>query len=122
MAPKPLISIIEDDVSLQMALVRLVRSLGYEALGFASAEGFIESGTMQGCSCVVTDIQMPGMSGIDLKRLMNARECRVPVIMITAHAEPELERNAVASGALCFLRKPIDSDALVNCFARALQS
>jgi FixJ family two-component response regulator len=117
----PLISIIDDDPSLQKALVRLVHSLGYEARGFASAEEFLESGAMWSCSCIVTDIQMPGMSGIDLKRLMDERECSVPVIMITARTERELEQGALASGALCFLRKPIDPDVLVDCFARVLK-
>jgi FixJ family two-component response regulator len=116
-----LISIIDDDPSLQNALVRLVRSLGYAARGFASAEEFIESGAMRSCSCVVTDIQMPGMSGFDLKRLLDERGCLVPVIMITAHAEPELEKSALASGALCCLRKPIDPNALVECFAKVLK-
>jgi FixJ family two-component response regulator len=116
-----LISIIDDDPSLQKALVRLVRSLGYAARGFASAEEFLGSGAMRSCSCIVTDIQMSGMSGIDLKRLMDERGCPVPVIMITAHTEPELEQSALASGAVCLLKKPIDPNVLVDCFARVLK-
>jgi FixJ family two-component response regulator len=120
-AANTLISIIDDDLSLQKALVRLVRSLGYAARGFGSAEEFLESGAMKSCSCIVTDIQMPGMNGIDLKRLMDERNCLVPVIMITARTEPELEQGALASGALCFLRKPIDPNALVDCLAKVLK-
>jgi FixJ family two-component response regulator len=121
-AAKPLIGIIDDDPSLQKALVRLVRSFGYDARAFASAEEFLESGSMSSCSCIVTDIQMPGMSGIDLKRLMDERQCTIPVIMITARTDPELEYSARASGAHCFLRKPLQSGALMDCLARALKS
>jgi FixJ family two-component response regulator len=120
-APKPLIGIIDDDPSLQKALVRLVRSFGYDARGFASAEEFLQSGSMSSCSCIVTDIQMPGMSGIDLKRLMDEQGCSVPVIMITARTEPELEHTARASGAHCFLRKPLETDLLMDCLTRALE-
>ena len=121
MATDPLISIIDDDPSLQKALVSLVRSLGYTARGFASAEEFLEAGAASACSCIITDIQMPGMSGIDLKRLMDERECAVPVIMITARTEPDLEQSAFASGAFCFLKKPIDPNVLVDCLARVLK-
>ncbi|ULJ72994.1 response regulator transcription factor [Rhizobium gallicum] len=88
MAGEPLISIIDDDQAMRSALVRLIRSLGYVARGFASAEEFIEAGVMSGCSCVITDIQMPGMSGIHLTRLIAERQSEVPVILITARTEP----------------------------------
>jgi FixJ family two-component response regulator len=117
-----LISVIDDDESLQKALVRLIRSLGYAARGFASAEEFIASGHLQSCACVVTDIQMPGMSGIDLKRYLDQRGCSIPVIMITARTEPEIQQSAHASGAHCFLRKPVDSSVLIDCLARALKA
>lgn len=122
MTAKPMIVVIDDDLSLQKALVRLMRSYGYGAVGFASAEEFIKSDAMQSCACVITDIKMPGMSGIDLKRLMMDRACPVPVIMITARTEPELELSALASGAHCFLRKPIDSNDLIDCLVRALKA
>lgn len=121
MAAEPLISIIDDDLSLQNALVRLIRSLGYDARGFASAEEFLESGVIPDCSCVITDIQMPGMNGIELKRVMDECECSVPVIMITARTEFGLEEAALASGALCFLRKPIDTKVLFEWIGRALK-
>jgi FixJ family two-component response regulator len=119
-AAEPLICIVDDDPSLQKALVRLIQSLGYAARGFASAEAFITSDIMPACSCVVTDIQMPGMSGIDLKRFMNASDCRVPVIMITARTEPDLEQSALSAGAICFLRKPVDTTLLSDCLVKAL--
>lgn len=122
MAAEPLIGIIDDDQSLRTALVRLIRSLGHGARGFASAEEFIQSGAMASCSCVITDIQMPGMNGIDLTRLIAGHQPPLPVIVITARTEPGLEENAVASGALCFLRKPIDTTILVECLERALKA
>ncbi|PRD43082.1 response regulator [Phyllobacterium phragmitis] len=82
---------------------------------FASAEEFLESGVISDSSCVITDIQIPGMSGIALKRTMDERGCCIPVVMIPARAELGLEEKALASGALCFLRKPIDAKALAEC-------
>ena len=117
----PLISIIDDDESMRKAVVALVRSAGYDAQGFASAEDFLGSGTIRGSACIITDIQMPGMSGIELKRHLAASQNTVPVIMITARHDPDLEGQAIASGAACFLRKPFDGDALVRCLEDALE-
>lgn len=114
---EPLISVIDDDDSLRLALVRLIHSLGYSALGFASAEEFIASGALSGCACVITDIQMPGMSGIELVAELQSP---VPFIMITARSEPELEASAMANGAMYFLRKPVDTKVLVDCIRNAL--
>ena len=122
MAPAPLISIIDDDDSLRRALVRLIRSLGYDVRGFGSAEEFAESGATEKFACIITDIQMPGMSGIELKQLLSTRDCTVPVIMITARHEAGLEEKALAAGAACFLRKPFEADVLIACLERALKS
>jgi FixJ family two-component response regulator len=117
----PLISIIDDDESMRAAVAALVRSSGYQVRGFASAEEFLACGAIQGFACVITDIQMPGMSGIELKRHLAASQCSLPVIMITAREEPGLEESAIASGAVCFLRKPFEADALISCLERALR-
>jgi FixJ family two-component response regulator len=98
----PLISIIDDDDSMRNAVVALVRSAGYEARGFASAEEFLASGEVQSFACVITDIHMQGMSGIELN--------------------PDLEGKARASGAACFLRKPFDADLLIGCVESALKT
>jgi FixJ family two-component response regulator len=119
--PGPLISVIEDDGSLRGALVRLIRSLGYDARGFGSAEEFTESDAVSSSACIIADIQLPGMSGIELKRLLVERRCAVPVIIITARHEPGLEEKAHAAGAACFLRKPFAATALVDCLERALK-
>jgi FixJ family two-component response regulator len=120
-AGESLISVIDDDQSMRSALVRLIRSLGYVARGFASAEEFIAADVMPVCSCVIVDIQMPGMSGIELTKLIVERRSHVPVFVITARTEPGLEESALASGAMCFLRKPMDPTAFVECLERALR-
>jgi FixJ family two-component response regulator len=116
-----LIAVIDDDYSFRTALVESLGSLGYGARGFASAEEFEGVNAEGACDCIITDIQMPGMSGIDLAQLIRARGSAVPVIMITARPEPGLEARAKASGAICLLRKPFDSTALIGCLERALK-
>lgn len=115
-----LIAVVEDDASVRLAVRSLVRALGYDARGFESAEDFLASDAVDRTACIITDIQMPGMSGIDLKRHLTAHDNAVPVIMITARAEPDLESRALASGAVCFLRKPFQAEALISCLNSAL--
>lgn len=122
MAAGLLVAVVDDDHSLRTALVRLVRSLGYEGRGFASADEFIQSGAVADCACVITDVQMPGMNGIDLTKLITQSQPSVPVVVITARTEPGLEESALASGAMCFLRKPIDTTVLVEQLERALKA
>ena len=117
----PLIAIIDDDESMRKALVALVRSAGYEGRGFASADDFVGWGTVPSFGCVITDIQMPGMNGIELKKHLTASLLPVPVIMITAQHDPSLEQRAIVSGADCFLRKPFEADALIACLEDALK-
>ena len=107
---------------MRRAVVALLRSAGYEARGFASAEEFLGSGAVASFACVITDIQMPGMSGIELKQHLLTIQCLVPIIMITARHDPELEGKALASGAVCFLRKPFEADVLIHCVDSALKS
>ena len=121
MAAEHLISIVDDDASIREALVGLVRSLGYEARDFASAEDFLASNELGRFACAITDIQMPGMNGFELKRELGVRHGSLPVIMITARAEPGIEEKARSSGATCFLRKPFEAATLVNCLQRVLE-
>lgn len=121
MSDHPLISVVEDDDSLREAVVGLVESLGHSAQGFPSAEAFLAAGAADVSACVITDIQMPGLSGIDLKLALVASGVSVPVIMITARPEESLHQRARASGAFCLLRKPFTPDALIDCVERALQ-
>jgi FixJ family two-component response regulator len=118
---EPLIAVIDDDEPFRTALVESLCSLGYRARGFASAEEFFAASGESSCDCVITDVHMPGMSGLDLLRLLVARDRRVPVIMITARGDPGLEARAAASGAVCLLRKPFGADALIGYLEKALQ-
>jgi FixJ family two-component response regulator len=118
---EPLICVIDDDESMRRTILALVRSAGYEARGFASAEEFLRCGKSQAFACIITDVQMPGMSGIELKQHLTASQCLIPVIMITARHDPGLEAQASASGAACFLRKPFEAGALIRCLEGALE-
>ena len=122
MSREPLIAVIDDDEPFRSALVESLVSLGYGARDFASAEEFIAQSGEAACDCVITDIHMPGMSGFDLKRLLMARDSKLPVIMVTARAEPGLEARAKAASAVCLLRKPFESSELVDCLDQALNS
>ena len=121
MVREPLVAIIDDDEPFRTALVDSLCSLGYSACGFVSAEEFVAANGENSCDCVISDIHMPGMSGFDLNRLLVSRNSEVPVIMITARTEPRLETQAVASGAVCLLRKPFDLRALIDCLEKALK-
>lgn len=113
------ISVVEDDESLRSALVGLIRSSGYTARGFASAEEYlaVQDGL---CRCVITDIQMPGLSGIEMIARLRGMGYPVPVIMVTARTEPAIEAQAIAAGALCVLRKPFEAEALLDRLRGAL--
>ena len=116
-----IISVIDDDESFRIALVGSLRSLGYGARGFASAEEFI-SGDGEGSSdCLITDLHMPGMSGLDLIRQLAARNSKLPAIMVTGRSEPGLEAKATAAGAVCLMMKPFEIDTLLGCVERALK-
>ena len=117
-----LISIVDDDDSMRDALVGLFRSLGYDARGFASAEEFLGCSELERFACTITDIQMPGMNGFELKRQLDQRLGKLPVIMITARTEAGLEEKAISIGAACFLRKPFETETLVNCLERVLRA
>jgi len=116
-----LVAVIDDDDAFRVALVESLDSLGYAAQGYSSADEFLATGGETSSDCVVTDIHMPGTSGIDLKRLLCARGAKTPVIMITARTDPDLEARALASGAICLLKKPFESAALVHCLDLALR-
>jgi FixJ family two-component response regulator len=116
----PHISIVDDDDSLRQALVALVRSMGFRSTAFASAEDFLAAPELKDTDCLVTDIQMPGMSGIELRRNLTERGIALPVIMITARTESGLQEKALASGAMFVLRKPFEADVLANCIEQAL--
>jgi len=117
-----LIAVIDDDESFRIALVESLSSLGYGAHGFLSAEEFIVGSGRGSYDCLITDIHMPGISGLDLMQLLAGRGSRMPVIMITALAEPDLEARVAAAGVVLLLRKPFEADALIDCLERILKT
>jgi FixJ family two-component response regulator len=122
LARNPVVSIIDDDPSVRAAIGSLVRSLGYVAHTFDSAESFLGSGDSTTTSCIVTDIQMPGMSGLDLQCCLRDAGNTVPTVFITAFPEDHLRARAEAGGAIGFLAKPFDGQALVKMLISVVES
>jgi FixJ family two-component response regulator len=116
----PLISIIDDDESVREALCGLVSSVGFAARTFASAEEFVKSDQLGNADCLILDVCMPGMSGIELQRQLVADHCDVPVIFITAHGDEGMRAQALKSGAEAVLIKPFSEEALLNAIHVAL--
>ena len=117
----PVISIIDDDASVRAATDNLLRSLGYTVHTFASAEEFLQSAHFNGTSCVIADVQMPAMSGVELQALLLAQGHRVPFIFITAFPEETIRARVLKAGAISFLTKPFDRVTLINCLDTALR-
>jgi len=117
----PVISIIDDDDSVRAATHNLVRSLGYVVHTFASAEEFLRSPHLNDTSCVIADVQMPTMSGLELQAHLHAEGYRLPFIFITAFSVDNARMRALKAGATCFLAKPFAGEALINCLDTALQ-
>lgn len=116
-----MISIIDDDGSVRTATESLVRSLGFIAHTFASAEEFLQSPSVDETCCLISDVQMPHMSGIDLQKRLLALGHRTPIIFITAFPEEHVQENALKAGAVAFLIKPVDGQTLLNCLEEALK-
>jgi FixJ family two-component response regulator len=117
----PVISIVDDDASIRVATDNLLRSLGYTVHTFASAEEFLRSSHFNDTSCVIADVQMPAMSGVELQALLLAQGHLVPFIFITAFPEETIRNRAMKAGAICFLTKPFDRLSLIKCLDTALQ-
>jgi len=115
------IAVIDDDQSFRIALVESLSSLGYGADGYASAEDYIGSTGGKSFDCVVTDIHMPGMSGLDLMKRLAAGGSTTPVVLITARSDTNLEAKAAAAGAACLLRKPFEINELIECIEGAVK-
>ena len=116
------ISIIDDDESVRSSIEDLVSSMGFAAHVFESAEDFLSSPDHDGTSCLITDLQMPGMSGQDLQRRLLAEGRRVPIIFITAFPEKRIRECVLAAGALAFLEKPFDGGELADLIQNAMRS
>jgi FixJ family two-component response regulator len=114
------IAIVDDDVSVREATRRLVRSLGYVAVAFASAEEYLQSGSVRDTSCLITDVEMPGMNGVDLQDRLIADKSGTPVIFMTAFPTEKVRARALEGGALGFLSKPFKEEHLLACLNSAL--
>ena len=123
MSPKVttnLISVVDDDESVRRSTRLLVESFGYRAAVFESAEGFLRFGQLRDTSCLVLDVQMPGMDGLQLQTQLAAEGCGIPVIFITAHDDQESRRRALRSGAVAFLGKPFTDQQLLQAISFSL--
>jgi FixJ family two-component response regulator len=118
----PVISIVDDDESVREATKGLVRSFGYVAATFASAEEFLQSDHVRDTSCLISDVQMSGLSGVELQDRLNAAGHRVPIIFITAFPEERIRSRVLKAGACGFLTKPFNDDSLFECLDMALKS
>ena len=115
------ISVIDDDASVRAATNNLLRSHGYTVHTFASAEDFLRSAQVNGTACVIADVQMPVLSGLDLLTLMRTQGYRVPFIFITAFPDESVRDRALRAGAIAFLAKPFAAPTLIKCLDSALQ-
>jgi FixJ family two-component response regulator len=118
---EPLVSIVDDDVSVRNSTRRLLRSAGMRAEAFASAEEFLQSGRVAETGCLILDVRMPGLDGLELQRRLVESAGRVPIVFFSARASEEEEHRALLAGAASFLRKPVSKKALVHAIHTALQ-
>ena len=109
-----LISIVDDDESIRKGLGRLFRSVGFDVDGFASAEEFLNSGDLQRSSCLILDLRMPGMGGLELQSRLVASNCRIPVIFLTAHSDEQARAQALKAGAIDLVSKPFNEESLIR--------
>ena len=117
-----LVVVVDDDDSMRSAVQDLLEAVGLPATGFASAEEFLGSGRQHETACLIADIRMPGMSGLELQAQLNAEHCRIPIIFITAHGDEKMRLQARREGAVEFLSKPFDNEVLLDGVRAALES
>jgi FixJ family two-component response regulator len=118
----PVISIVDDDEGVAAALKSLVRSLGHEAVTYCSAEEFLGSGFVTATTCLISDVQMPGLSGVELQQRLTADGHHIPTIFVTAFPDEALEKRVLRHGATCYIQKLIKEDCLLKCIDSALKS
>src|SRR6202790_3480061 len=117
-----MVAIVDDDELMRNALQGMLKSVGLPSQVFASAEEFLKSGQQQQTACLITDIRMPGMSGLELQAKLNTEHCRIPTIFITAHGDTKMRMQALRAGAVEFLAKPFDDEVLLGSVRAALES
>jgi FixJ family two-component response regulator len=117
-----MVSIVDDDDLMRAALQGLLKSAGLTTQAFASAEEFLGSGLQHDTACLITDIRMPGVSGLELQAQLNANHCRIPTIFITAHGDAKMRMQAMRAGATDFLAKPFDDEVLLESVRVAMEN
>ena len=122
MSKIPMIAVIDDDKIVRDAIHTLVLSLGYHASTFASASEFLQSKHVHDTSCLITDVRMPRLTGIELQERLIAQGCRIPIIFITGHPVDGARARAMKAGAVGFLSKPFNAEHLVACLDKALRA
>jgi FixJ family two-component response regulator len=119
--PSRLVAIVDDDKSVQTALQDLVESEGLSTLCFGSAEEFLNSGAQRRAACLIADVRIPGISGLELQAKLKAEQCPIPIIFITAHGDAKMRIQAMRDGAVEFLTKPFDNAVLLETVHAALE-
>jgi FixJ family two-component response regulator len=117
----PLIAIVDDDDALRNSLDDLIRSIGFRTLGFSSAEEFLTSNQARDAACLILDVRMPAMSGLDLQQQIVAAKWQTPIIFVTSHADDDARLRALAAGAVAYLYKPFHEKELLNAIDAALK-
>ena len=115
-----LISVVDDDESIRRTTTLLIESFSFRAATFESADGFLRSGQLHDTACLIVDVQMPGMNGLQLQSHLAAEGCAIPIIFITAHDNKESRRRAMQAGAVAFLGKPFTDEQLLQSIRSAL--
>jgi FixJ family two-component response regulator len=121
MPKRSLVSVVEDDQFFRESMRRLMRSLGYRVEVFASAADFLASPRLAETACLIADVNMPTMTGIELYRYLNDSDHAIPTILVTAYGDDDVESRALKDGIICYLRKPVDAEHLKQCLLVALQ-
>jgi FixJ family two-component response regulator len=116
------IAIVDDDASVRGAATNLFRSMGFPVMAFASAEEFLKSGAIETASCLVLDVQMPGMGGLSLQDHLAAMGCDIPIVFVTGYPDETVRAKALKAGAVCFLAKPFSEEELLDGLRSALKS
>ena len=116
------VAIVDDDESIRAALQGFMKEAGLPAQAFASAEEFLGSGDLSQVGCLVADIRMPGMSGLELQARLSADRHRMPIVFITAHGDESMKMQALRAGAVEFLAKPFDEEVLLDCVRAAMEN
>jgi len=118
----PLIAIVDDDDSLRNSLDNLIRSVGFRAQGFPSAEALLSSNQLHDTACLILDVRLPGMNGLELQRRIDAGDWRIPIIFVTSHADGDTQARALKAGAVAYLYKPFRDEQLLNAIDAALKN